>query len=390
MGINIRDGQFFKDGAPVVLAMRTSFCLLGHYQAGRRDTARRWLDRIAAQGFDGPRLFGENQDWFPGDTFFGTSYTPIVLAFGDHSGPLSKLKLIAGYESGVQELAEDLVARDMVAEFCCIATIKGRDPAWTSHGLNKFAQMFARLFPDPDDTPFLHEAINEWDAHSKLDAAEVARIGNRWRRSNDDPTHHNYPGSTIGVSAGGEWSLSPPGYTHTNIHPPRGGNWKSGDGEPLAKTIFRLSKDKPLYLNETIHYMSQPQWDEWITRRGISKWAGLSTTDHDGLAQYLLDVGAAGASFCFHDLVGMSTDPDAPITPGEEAIAEMLGGAPPPPPPPQMVAPIVGIVQRGYRDILNREADPSGLKHYHDRILGGTTEAEFREWILRDYLGGAR
>jgi hypothetical protein len=339
--IHVSNNQF-KIGSEVrPIVTRTSFCLLGHYQAGNRDAAKRWLDRIQAQGFDGPRLFGENQDWFQGSPiFFGSNLTPKVTAFGNHSGPFSNLRLIDGYERFITMLAEDLNERSMIAEFCCIATVKGREPAWTSHGLNCFAQMFSSLFPDPNKTPFLHEAINEWDAHSSLsgDPDEIARIGRRWRRSNhEDPSHHNYPGSTIGVSAGGQWTpgFDDLGYTHRNIHPPRGENWWLGEnGNSLESTIRKLQNfsNRPVYLNETIHYMTQDQWDEWIPK--ASKWAGLSTTNHQKLAQYLHDVRALGASVCFHDLIGMSTDPNAEITNGERAVAEMLGGQTAPPPPP--------------------------------------------------------
>src|SRR3989304_2171856 len=108
------NGNRFQIGSEVrTILTRTSFCLLAHYQRKDRDRARRWLDRIKDLGFDGPRLFGENQDWVPGDPFFGTRFTPRIDAFGDHSGPFSQLKLIDGYEGLVTQLAEDLGARDM-------------------------------------------------------------------------------------------------------------------------------------------------------------------------------------------------------------------------------------------------------------------------------------
>lgn len=399
-------GNLFRVGDTArTIVTRTSFCLMGHYQAGRRTVARRWLDRIQAQGFDGPRVFGENQDWFgdPGSPFFGTELTPKITAFGDLDGPFSSLELVDGYEGLVTQFAEDLAARNMVAEFCCIATIKGREPGWTGQGLNRFAQMFRQLFPDPHASPFLFETINEWDAHSvyATDPEEIARMGPRWLRSgNFDEDHHNYPGSTIGVSAGGQWTpgFDDKGYTHRNIHPPRGGSWKSGDrGEPLGVTLRELlasNHGRPLYLNETMHYMSAEQWEGWIPK--VPKWAGLSTTEHDAIAQYIVDVRTAGASVCFHDMVGMMTDPSQPITKGELAVAVALGGRPPAPLPPEPPDPapidlaIRNIVIRGYRDMLFREPDPDGMKHYAQMILDGAAEARFREILLRDRLKGAR
>ena len=369
--IHVNGNRFRIGNGTRTILTRTSFCLLGHYQRRERDKAKRWLDRIQTLGFDGPRLFGENQDWFPGDTFFGTRFTPRIDAFGEHSGPFSQLRLVDGYEGLVTQLAMDLAERDMIAEFCCIATVKGRTPEWTSHGLNKFAQLFRSLFPYPQETPFLHEAINEWDAHSSLanDPEEVERIGTRWRRTNDaDPTHHNYPGSTIGVSAGGQWKpgMDDRNYTHRNIHPERGATWWMGEkGEALDVTIGRLLEQgggRPVYLNETVHTMTQEQWDEWIPR--VPKWAGLSTTNYSAVAVYLKKVRDLGASVCFHDLIGMSTDPDAPISVAERAVAEQFGGGDPPDPPlPKEPAMRQVVVHRnGKTTAYKYEREPSIVK----------------------------
>jgi len=103
---NLAQFRIGSENRPI--ATRTSFCLLGHYQAGNRSAARRWLDRIKAQGFDGPRLFGENEDWFPGTLFFGTSYTPKVTAFGPNAPANSSIELVSGYKDQVRQLAGDL------------------------------------------------------------------------------------------------------------------------------------------------------------------------------------------------------------------------------------------------------------------------------------------
>jgi len=402
--IHVQGDQFIVGGTVRPIVTRSSFCLLGHYQSGNRDKAKQWLDRIQAQGFDGPRVFGENQDWFPGDKFYGTGHTPRIDAFLNHSGPSSKLKLRPGYAALVKEFIEDLIERDMVAEFCCVATIKGRDPGWTAHGLNKFAQMFADLL-DPDDSPLLFEAVNEVFAHSVFhdDPAEVARFGPRWRRSSNEPSHHNFPGSTIGCSGRGSKNHWRPGfddvgYTHRNIHPPRGDGWALGENDlPIADGLAlsrAATRGKPLFLNETIHHMTQVQWDFWVEGAGgIAKWRGLSTTNTKALVQYAADVIGAGVSFCAHDWVGQTTDPGQPITEYEARMIELLGGITPPPPPPpadELIPPIVDAVIRGYDEILFRAPDPGGMQHYHDEIKNGMSEARFREVLLRDYLKGAR
>lgn len=384
--IYISGDQFVINGERRPYRMRTSFCLLAHYQQHQRDKAKRWLDRIKEQGFDGPRLFGENQDW-EGGPFYGTELTPKVRCFGNHSGPFSKLQLVDGYEGLVTQLAEDLIERDMVAEFCCIATVKGREEGWTGHGLNKFAQLFARLFPNPQDTPFLHETVNEIDAHAPhlKDKEEWKRMGPRWRRSNPDPTHHNYPGSTIGVSAGGQFlpGFDDLGYTHRNTHPDRGENWDDGrQGVPIEEDLPKLralTLGRPLAFNETVHYMTSAEWAYWIDSGRIAKWRGLSTKDHERLGRYTEKVLAAGVSFCGHDMIGQQTNPFLPISPMELIWTDIFGGSV----GPRKAQPIVDMVHRGYAEVLRRKPDEGGAEHFYNEILNGMSEARFREILLR-------
>lgn len=395
--IRVAGDQFEINGQRRPYRTRTSFCLVAHYQRGQRDRGRRWLDRIQSQGFDGPRFFCENQDW-SGGPFFGSEHTPIVRAFGDHSGPFSQLNLIAGYKELIRQLADDLIERGMVAEATCIATIKGREAGWTGQGLNKFAQMFRELFPDPNNTPFLHETVNEIDAHihpTLRDPAEWKRMGPRWRRDEPgNPSHHNYPGSTVGVSAGGQFSpgFDDSGYTHRNIHPERGADWWKGEEvgggrEALAPTLGRLrvrANGRPVAFNETVHYMTRGQWDFWVEKPeselGIPKWRGLSTTDHGRLQAYTEEVLAHGVSFCGHDLIGMSTDPDLPETPMEAAWRELFGGSTPPPAKRHRYR---RVIELAYQEILGRPTDPVGLDHYNAIVTAGLSEAQLRESLIR-------
>lgn len=398
--IHVRGTQFVV-GPNLVdrpIVMRTSFCLLAHYAHNKRDHAKRWLDRIQAQGFDGPRVFAENTEWHHGNSPF-FRHLPQVNAYA--GPPNSGMKLVNGYETLLERFVEDLDARGMIAEFTSVATIKERDEPWSSNGLNAMAQQLRELFP-AENTPLLHESVNEADAHSKISHEEARRYGSRWRRSApNDPTHHNYPGSTIGISMGGEWPnlKDHEGCTHMNVHPPRKGGsrnwWEGPDGGSMADWVrsARQKAGKPVYLNETIHYMTQSQWDEWIPQ--IPKWSGLSTTNAGQIVRYAEEVVSAGGSFCFHDFVGMGTHPGSEITRGEEAFSEWLGGGvvePPVDPPPSgepsdevILRAYGGIVDRAYRDILGRPSggDPIGRLIHSKALHAGKTEAELREQFMR-------
>ena len=382
--------------------MRTSFCLLAHYQKGELSKARDWLDRIKAQGFDGPRLFGENQDWFNNNDplFFGhPRYTSRVRCFAGSGGggASSRTKLINGYYGIVDQLAQDLLERDMIAEFCCIATVKGWEPSWTSHGLNRFAQMFAELFPNPRETPFLHEAINEYGAHSRYvrelgeerAQKEFARFGPRWRRGEPgNPPHHNYPGSTISMSGGDTPGYDDLGMTHRNLHKRRGVDWDKGpDGigaAALARGDKNIAQNRPVAYNETVHYMTREQWDEWTPK---THWAGISTVDMPRLIKYYADVLGEGVSVCVHDMNGMSTDPSLPMSLLEKRLEELAGTGSEPPVPeewtPFDVIPYKNAVERAYREVLLRNPDEKGWASYCALMFTGSSEARVREMLMR-------
>lgn len=379
--ISIDGNQFVINGVRRPYRFATSFCLLGHYQQGRRLAGREWLHRLKALGFDGPRLFGETEDWFaePGDFFGDPKYTSEVVAFGRQAQTgWSQMQLVPGYRESVEQLLEDLLELDMVGEFVCSATVKGRDESVTSHGLNRWAQMFREILgTNPNGYPVLFETVNEWNAHSSLSQSEVERYGARWRRSNpNDPGHHNFPGSLVGVSAGG--SLQPglrdTEYTHRNLHPPRGEYWHD--------TPFRslLLDNKPVALNETIHLLSEQQADYWYPK--IPKWANLSTTDTDQALKYYKAAVDTGLSICVHYFEGMSTNPDAPVSEIENAFAKEFGGQ----------APVIpariaykNVIELAYQQLLDRKPDVDGLKA-HSKLMSedkGYTESVMRQTLIR-------
>jgi hypothetical protein len=380
--IDIQGKQFIIGGEVRPYKMFTQFCLLAHYlPGGDRQRGRACLDRIKTYGGDGPRLFGENRDWFNrGDKsgFFGNpDWTYMVDTYGPEwdNGGHAKLKLLSGTTEAVQRLAADLAERDMVAEFCCVATVKGRDASVTSHSLNRWAQLFADLFPDPRNTMFLHEAVNEANAHADIPRSEAFMFGSRWRRSSSDPSHHNYPASTIGISLGGQLNpgdwFSDAYYTHRNIHPPRGPRWY----ETPFDYLLTSNPNRPTALNETVCVLSQQWWDKFVVP-GIFG-GNQCTTDHIRAVDYLKTAYDKGLSVCLHYGPGMSSNPDLPIDPVEERFREVFGGG--------IVAKpeYRNIIKAAYLEILGRQADESGLEHYNELMKLGVTKATVEDILMR-------
>jgi hypothetical protein len=313
--------------------MRTSFKLLGQIH-NNEDKAKRWLERVKGQGFHGVRLFGETHWWGP--PFFGLP--PRQDFFNLKTKPGSGFRLTGEYKNATRRLIELLQEFDLIGEFSTLATLKGSgrgaDPrediiGWNSHALRATAEWFRELRKQYGSTNLLYETVNEHDAHAeKLPRSELRNQARRWKT-------RDLPGSLIGISHGGRWDFQypvgdgPNEYTHINIHAPRQGKW----WQPEDEITNLLKHGFPVYFNETMHYMSQEQWDEWIPQ--IPKWARLSTTDWVRLQQFWNLCLNKGISFCFHDFVGMATDPDMAETPAERAFREQFGeGNPPPPPPP--------------------------------------------------------
>lgn len=353
--VKIKRGQFVINGKRRPYLTMTSFCLMGLYQNKRRADAQRWLDRLQRMGIDGPRLFGETWPLSPDNEFFGNpKWTPEARIIDDNQPPTSALRLLPRYERYVELLTRDLEDRGMIAEFCVVATKK--DWPGTGHILNRAAQMFHQMFGE-GDCPYIFETINEADAYvyPELTPGEVAAMGYRWHRIGglNEPDHTNFPGSLIGVSAGGDWTpkWDDSGYTHRNLHPPRGKHWMMGPtGKPIAQELDALKRaagNRPLAFNETCHYIDQKEWKDMMTL-SHSKWAALSTSDWRGLIEYQEAVTAAGVSFCYHTRVGMSTDPSEPLTKLEEALASRAGVSPEPPLPPPEPPDVTGDSPSGF------------------------------------------
>jgi hypothetical protein len=378
--------QYVIDGVRRPYLTYTSFCLMGRYQNGQRDEARRWLDRLKLMGMDGPRLFGETWKPEPDAIFFGNpEWTSYARVIDEHQPPNSALKLLPRYPVWVEQLSEDLDERDMITEFCCGATIKHLPHIGMV--LNRMAQMFAAMF-DPERSPFLFETINEAPAHSgDLTLEEIALMGYRWHRD-EGGDHTNFPGSIVGCSDGGNYepSFNDSGYDVRNLHLPRGKYWNLGPNrEPISqwlpeakaatarvsdleaalnglgvsisdllktddddhgkalKVIAKamqiaaasqqvIGATRPLALNEIIHFIDKREWPEWM--RLQPNWAPLSTQNAVQVLEYVEEVLASGVSVCVHTRLGMSTNPNEQLSALDRMLVERAGNAPGPEPPP--------------------------------------------------------
>ena len=292
---------------------RSAFPLLACYKTEPlKKRAKAFLDRTAILNFDGVRLFGETSWELTTTGFFGNpKYTPRLDVVGADAPPNSSVFISEKYWDMVEELAEDLKQRSLIAEFCCLATIKNRDVGMLGHLLNDFARGFDKRFK-ARKCPFIFEIVNEGDTYSLITPGEAKGMVDRWRRSSTPakPEERNFPGSLIGFSCGGDWTpyFDDSGATHRNIHPPRGKNWELGPkGEEIDEYIPILkaaNSSRPLAFNETVNCWEKSLREEHLD--WAKKWDGLSTTSPIKAQAYAYDVLSAGVSYCFHDVYGMS------------------------------------------------------------------------------------
>lgn len=369
--IGIDGNSFTWNGEPRQLRMRTSFGVTRALLEENLDRVKRWLERCKGLGFDGIRVFGEADIW-DGLYYFRHSTREQVWP---RRVTGSALVVSDANKRMVESLVGLLEKADMIAEYCVIATLKGgwtEDDAFGVGFVGHALRATSEYLAENRFTNLLPEAINEFDAHNFEWGNEIANFARRWRT-------RDYPGSLLGISMGGQWSIEYPvggagGYSHVNVHPDRHGTWWVIPEE--AKR--RLNKyGVPVYLNELIHHMTQEQWDRWVPI--IPKWGGLSTTNVPNYIDFLTGIQEQGWSFCVHDLTGQESDPDWPVTDLERAFAEEFGGSVN---PPKHFA-YRHIIEKAYREILLREPDPAGLEGYNVAMKFGATEADVREALIR-------
>jgi hypothetical protein len=251
---------------------------------------------------------------------------------------------------------------------------------------------------------------NEWDAHSQgswraqfgqeITAKELrekalrelnmqASRARRWKKGDMAAVSYKRPGegwepeqwpeAVILVDHGGrneiEYNADPhPGtYDLVALHPSRGGEWWSHDKKSYLKY---LAGPLPLYFSESKLWVDPEDRErarDWYPN--VNGW----TTEIDKYVKFMEGARDLGINFIVHDEKGMQSRSDWPR--GETILEKHLrGGAPTPPPKPPIYAPIIRLA---YKQILNREVDPSGLESYNLLMEQGMSEADMRERLIR-------
>jgi hypothetical protein len=310
------------------MKMRSSFAFMRHLDQWalgnggvHEDRADRWLERCKKQGFDGIRVFGETNYWTGGDFYPTIKTVGPIWDWGALQNGHRPDRMTPHNDKIIRKLIEKLKKHDMICNYVVDATMKhsGINAGTIGHCIRQTANFMNALEKELGSVNLWIEGHNEWAAHNqaKLDIWELNQQALRFRREDQ------WPGSIITVSesvGANKFSYKVGGkyYDAVDIHPDRKGEWWK-----LPGNWGHLNgQGVPVYFSETIHYMSPEQWDYWVPK--IPKWAGLSTKNWERLIEFMETSTGAGASFCVHDMTGQMTDPDAPISPLEEALRGKL------------------------------------------------------------------
>ena len=391
--VGTKDSHFTLNGEKTVLKMRDGFKLLAwinqHYKGSPQNDeplskADRWLERVASQGFHGVRVFGETESW--DSKWFGKYphnkdvWDLNMLRRGERPTSLTGLN-----GKMIRKFVELLKKHGLVAEYVVDATLKHTDgvcAASISQCIRQTAHFIRELEKELGSVNMFMELHNEWDAHNKanLTMHELTMQFIRTRRQESDGSYRQWPEGVVGVSHGGRDTIDypvgrPDGADYVAIHPERSGDWwELPDLGPLKR------HGVPVYFNESICYVDSKDWGEYIQQ---NQWFRPTACTFDldkylGFMQAALD---AGVSFCVHDFEGMASDPDLEWTKLEYALGE------PGPSPVSVSNAIERAVTLGYQQLLGREPDTAGKAHYVSEMQSGTTEAQFREQLIRSQEG---
>jgi hypothetical protein len=322
------------DGKKVQLPFMTSFKLVNWFAGDMADRKKgvAWIKRMRSIGIRGVRVFIENGGW-AGNAFFGRE--PLPYQPFDLNAPRgSAIKVSRHLDKVIKRMLKALNNNDMLAEICVIATLKqkeGGDPRpmtgdmgiinYNSHVLRAAAEYFEELEETDGPLPFIYELTNEYDVTGTSPSPTKGELADQFRR-----WHRDHPGSMISTSRGGTWEVEMPvggiGATDAWVYV----------GSEIDK--LRSKYNRPVCLNENMHYMTTKQWDEWIEYEGITSWRGLSSTSAKKIMQQQEEAFNAGASiYTFHSFRGMETNPDGDLDPLEIQIQRRFAHASPVPPP---------------------------------------------------------
>ena len=320
--------DFLLNGKRTQLRMRTSFKLLGYLYNNNKAKARRWLERCKEQGFHGVRFFGEYHWWVweKENVFWGLP--PRLAPYSFYEVAPSKWKLRLKHQKAIRDLVDLLVELEMVGEYSVLATLKSHQPDWgdprklkdvvpyNSHALRVTAEFLQEI----NATNLIYELYNEIDNDAvRVSAGELQAQLTRWKM-------RDLRGSLVGVSNADPWNPKPvTGPSMYCIHTSRNKQWWD-----VSESVAKIRKQvgaRIIYLNENKPYGTQAQIDNWNWKGITAEWIKIQKQWNSAYA-------AKVGGYCFHDLTGMLTDPNAPISHAESAHQEQFGGGEPSPPPP--------------------------------------------------------
>ncbi len=397
----------------------------GEYAGGALNTAYRWIEHcqeLFGREHVVLRVFGETGGWDPMPAGAGMFGSPAqdqgihdVNSYRELCRTNSRVTALSDLHKAVLREAFRLSHETgCIWEWCILATLKHTDGLCTGvcdHVIRQTAEYMRALSVDYPKAAFVVNACNEVFAHNKVGYTlqQVNQLAARWYRwvAPDGQTKRvafeapgvgwfaeQWPEAMLIIDEGGGDTFEYDAGTEAGkfqmgtIHPARknasGREWYSFPNEFFAR-LRRDARGGAIAANESMYFVSKAGTEGWY--RGPDGW----NNDLDLQIQFMDNALARGPVnafdfFIVHDDIGAQTDSAwNPGTAWEAELAEMFGGGspePPPPPPPKQVTFALAIAY-AYREILGREPDKGGLDHYDAEMLGGMTEAQMRESLLR-------
>lgn len=395
VGIHSQLDSFTLDGQATTLKMRTSFKFMGWLnqyvstgQSQYLDKAKAWCERVKTQGFHGIRVFGETEDW-QGQVFGDAPQNTGVWNLDALRRDERPRELTHLNQQMLEALLDLLNNHELIAEYVVDATLKhtqGVSAAMISHCIRETAAWFRGYGPTNVMNVIL-SGHNEWDMHNNAGntLAEInmqAKRMRRWKNDEGETTvsfanpggtfqAEQWPEAVFMVDHGGandveyNYGRGPDEYSVWAIHPERSGAWW------LLSSSAVMGRDVPRYFSESKCF------DPQAAEHGFSEVS--CTGDLDKYLQFMYAALEEGISFCVHDYVGITTDPDQPLSELEKHLA---GTGAPPPPPPTNPLPFAHVIRQAYLDILQRAADLEGIRSYNAAMRTGMREAQMRQSLL--------
>lgn len=417
-----------------------------------------WFGFIAEMGMDGVRVFMETTGWREGEHPVFNANLATSDRMWDYNGLWNGTRprrLTFHTQKMLLRLVQLLKKHGLVAELVVDATLKhdtrrGRAIPWGTigHCIRQTARFFQAVETGEIDEPgvapneqvfdprmpdnlrdvlnapanIMLEGHNEWDAHSrpswvrqwpnvnedelvKNALNEINVQAARMRRSKDGEPEQ-WPAAVFGVSHGGRNDFDyrvggALGYSDIRLHPNRGGDW-------WTHTNLAAGAQVPRFYNEIKNYVSQAEWDEFVTRKGAYS-PNSSTTELDKYLAFTDGALANGISITYHSSTGIhggfaGLNSPLPITPLEQELLRRAGGdggdglpdepdVPDPPPdepdPPPTDDPDTSSLELILRDaeIIKLECGPVTVRGGDENfVFRSQLEVPVNSWISKAFI----